>query len=539
MKDNLIYAAKWVGEPLMENNHTTSSTVSMGESGLIWSWLSRTEPVSWNVMAWMACGAVLFPVFVKGLYNLYFHPLRNVPGPKLAALTDFYAFYWNWIRDEGYSKRFGSLHKHYNSPIIRIGPNHVHTNQPEYFDVIFKAGSKWKKDGSFYRYFNGLDAMIDPAQYRAYRTHLAPLYAQRAVNELPPKLHRDLLLSAAKMEASVKTGDAVNMVKVLRTLSTSMILYNLYSQDISLIEHDGYHPFLEAFEQLMTQSWLFVTYPLPAMLLGLIPGTSFARFKSSYTTFMQYCQAWNDNDVRMLQATEPRELRDSHMKRYLAAESEGCAKSRFLPSPIDDVFNFVAGGSDTTSYTLACAFFHVLSSPEIYAKLLRELDEGAAFIRDSFDYSKIQNLAYLNAVIKETLRISVPVPGCLPRTVPDGGTTLGSVHLPAGTAVSLSQQSISFDEAIFPRPHEFDPERWLGSEAQRLDRWNVAFSRGPRQCIGTSLAYLELRCVLAYFFSRFEMALTGSCGDRLRWVDRFVAVNLDDVEVRLLGDRWN
>lgn len=93
-----------------------------------------------------------------------------------------------------------------------------------------------------------------------------------------------------------------------------MILHNLYSHDISLIEYDGYHPFLEAFEQLMTQSWLcktcstlhhselwlteihrlashstVVSYPLPAMLLGLIPGTSFAKFNASFTTFMKVC----------------------------------------------------------------------------------------------------------------------------------------------------------------------------------------------------------------------------------------------------------
>ncbi|KID83106.1 Cytochrome P450 [Metarhizium guizhouense ARSEF 977] len=227
------------------------------------------------------------------------------------------------------------------------------------------------------------------------------------------------------------------------------------------------------------------------------------------------------------------------MKRYLAMDSNDWAKDNVVPNPLNDIFNFVAGGSDTTSYTLACAFFYILSSPEIYAKLVKELDENAPFIRDTFDYIKIQNLSYLNAVIKETLRISVPVPGCLPRIVPEGGTTLGSVYLPAGTAVSISQQSVSFHETIFPSPEKFIPERWLGNEAQRLDKWNVAFSRGPRQCIGTSLAYLELRCVLAYFLSRFEMALTGNCGDRLRWVDRFVAVNLDDVEIKLLRDRWN
>ncbi|KFG79548.1 putative elymoclavine monooxygenase [Metarhizium anisopliae] len=523
----------------MESNDTTSFTLSISERGQIWQWLPQPLRASWTLIIFTAFAAVLLPAVITGVYRLYFHPLRNVPGPKLAALTNFYAFYWNWIRDEGYSKRFGALHKHYNSPIIRIGPNSVHTNQPEYFDVIFKVGSKWKKSDSFYKYFNGLDAMIDPAQYRTYRSHLAPLYAQRAVNDLAPKLHKDLLSSAAKMEGHIKTGEAVNMVKVLRTLSTSMILHNLYSHDISLIEYDGYHPFLEAFEQLMTQSWLFVSYPLPAMLLGLIPGTSFAKFNASFTTFMKYCKDWNDEDMRIQKLAEDQELRDSHMKRYLAMDSNDSAKDKVVPNPLEDIFNFVAGGSDTTSYTLACAFFYILSSPEIHAKLVKELDENAPFIRDTFDYIKIQNLSYLNAVIKETLRISVPVPGCLPRIVPGGGTTLGSVYLPAGTAVSISQQSISFHETIFPSPEKFIPERWLGNEAQRLDKWNVAFSRGPRQCIGTSLAYLELRCVLAYFLSRFEMALTGNCGDRLRWVDRFVAVNLDDVEIKLLRDRWN
>lgn len=46
----------------------------------------------------------------------------------------------------------------------------------------------------------------------------------------------------------------------------------------------------------------------------------------------------------------------------------------------------------------------------------------------------LSNRIFQNAVIKETLRISVPVPGCLPRIVPEGGTTLGSVYLPAGVS---------------------------------------------------------------------------------------------------------
>nr|AEV21227.1 elymoclavine monooxygenase [Periglandula ipomoeae] len=501
-------------------------------------WLYQAQYAFWTWVLFTFCISITLPLVMIGIYNLYFHPLRNVPGPKLAALTNLYAFYWNWIRDEGYSRQFSALHKYYNSSIIRVGPNHVHTTQVELYDVIFKAGSKWRKEKSFYKYFNGLDAMIEPNQYRTYRTHLAPLYAQRAIDDLAPKIYGDLSISAARMIKMTETGKTINMVKVLRTLSTSMILHNFYSLDISLNEYDGYHPFLEAFEQLMTQSWLFVTYPMVPMLLGLIPGTRFAKFNSSYTTFMNYCNAWNDEDVRKQQASDDQSVRDSHMKRYLAIKNDDEQKKSIIPNPLDDVFNFIAGGSDTTSYTTACAFFYILSSPIVCTKLVRELDEHSSIIRDTFDYTKIQTLPYLNAVIKETLRISVPVPGCLPRVVPEGGVTLGSFSLPAGTAVSISQQAISFNNEIFSSSHSFIPERWIGPEAVGLDKWNIAFSRGPRQCIGTTLAYLELRSVLAYFFSRFEMTLTGNCGDRLRWVDRFVAVNLDDVEVLILRDRW-
>ncbi|KAG5924162.1 hypothetical protein E4U42_004728 [Claviceps africana] len=486
-----------------------------------------------------ACFFIVLPWLVKGIYNLYFHPLRNIPGPKLGALTSFYAFYWNWIREGGYCKKFAQYHKDYNSPVVRIGPNAVHTNQVELYDVIFKGGSAWLKDSQFYQHFNGVDAMIGPKHFRTYRNHLAPLYAQRAVDGLTPKIHNDLERCAAKIHKTAGTGKPVNMAKMLRLLSSSMILYNIFSLEISLFEHDGYHPFLAAFEHVMTQSWLFVTYPLVPAWLGLIPGTIFSQFNSSWNTFMKYCTAWNEEDMRRQHASDEQSIRDSHSKRYLAMKNEGDEeKKSIIPDPIDDVFNFIAGGSDTTAYTTSAAFFYILSSPSVCTKLVEELDENRSVIRDAMDYHKITSLPYLNAVIKETLRISVPLPGCLPRVVPEGGITVGSFHLPAGTSVSLTHQVISFNEEIFPSSKTFLPERWLGPEAVGLDKWNVAFSRGPRQCLGTTLAYLELRCVLAYFFSRFQMVLTGNCGDRLRWVDRFVAANVDDVEVRVVADRW-
>lgn len=65
--------------------------------------------------------------------------------------------------------------------------------------------------------------MIEPTQYRTYRGHLAPLYAQRAIDGLTPKLHNDLMVVAERMSKNIEAEEPVNMVKVLRTLSVSNI----------------------------------------------------------------------------------------------------------------------------------------------------------------------------------------------------------------------------------------------------------------------------------------------------------------------------
>lgn len=66
--------------------------------------------------------------------RLFFHPLRHIPGPKFAAMSGLYGFYHNMV-SQGYSKLFPSLHEQYKSPVIRIGPNSVHVNDPEFYQT--------------------------------------------------------------------------------------------------------------------------------------------------------------------------------------------------------------------------------------------------------------------------------------------------------------------------------------------------------------------------------------------------------------------
>ena len=132
------------------------------------------------------------------------------------------------------------------------------------------------------------------------------------------------------------------------------------------------------------------------MALSLIPGTDFAAFGSAYQVFTKYCKKWADEAERVCNdAGEHVVPRDSHMKRFLAIDADDVKKSAAVPHPLHDVFNFVAGGSDTTAYSAACAMHYLLANTATLETLMAELEQSQDFIRTHLDHKKIQQLPYL------------------------------------------------------------------------------------------------------------------------------------------------
>ena len=100
------------------------------------------------------------------------------------------------------------------------------------------------------------------------------------------------------------------------------------------------------------------------------------------------------------------------------------------------------------------------------------------------------------------------------------------------TVVSCGSTFVHYNAAIFPNPNDFEPERWLKDSS--LDQWLVAFSKGPRACLGINLAWMELRLSFAYFFRLFDMTLDPSSPSTLHFNEGFLPY-FDDppVSVRL------
>lgn len=180
----------------------------------------------------------------------------------------------------------------------------------------------------------------------------------------------------------------------------------------------------------------------------------------------------------------------------------------------------LGAGTETTGNTLAVLTFHILSQPAVLDTLKTELQSAATksnLSDDLLNFKSLEHLPYLQACIREALRLSTGVCSRLPRVnnaSPTAYTTPSGKEyaFPSGTVISLSILDLHYNASIFPSPHTFDPSRWDPSTTlpEHLDRMNHAyapFGRGARQCLGLELAKEEITLMAGNLFHRFDLEL--------------------------------
>lgn len=165
---------------------------------------------------------------------------------------------------------------------------------------------------------------------------------------------------------------------------------------------------------------------------------------------------------------------------------------------------FVAA-TDTTSSTIEWAMAKLLCNPEVMANVRRELDEKIEPPERDVEESDIAQLRYLQAVIKETLRMHTPAPFLLPHRA-EKGVELCGYAIPKGACVLMNMWAIGRDEGIWADPDCFRPERFLESKVdfQGGGFELIVFGAGRRICPGMLLAHRMLHLTVATFVRNFD-----------------------------------
>jgi cytochrome P450 len=175
----------------------------------------------------------------------------------------------------------------------------------------------------------------------------------------------------------------------------------------------------------------------------------------------------------------------------------------------------IIAGSDTTSTALASTFFYLVHNPDALEQLAQEIRSTFADVEEIVHGEKLNGCHFLKACIDESMRLSPPVGGGLPRRVLPGGITIDGHEVPQDVDVCVPHYTIHHNPAYYPDPFSYMPIRWLPDTApkQLADKADLArsafcpFSIGPRGCIGKGLAYVELTTTLARVVYMFDMKL--------------------------------
>ena len=178
-------------------------------------------------------------------------------------------------------------------------------------------------------------------------------------------------------------------------------------------------------------------------------------------------------------------------------------------------------GSDTTATAIRATLLHVITNPVVLRKLRSELS-AAEITAEPLEHAapvisntRARTLAYLQAVIKEGLRIHPPVSSLSVKEVPKSGDTFKGMHFPPGTKLGISMWALTRSAEVFGEDaDEFRPERWIearraadeeekrGDSHEARDKLremefcvDLVFGHGKWGCLGKNIALMELNKV--------------------------------------------
>lgn len=164
---------------------------------------------------------------------------------------------------------------------------------------------------------------------------------------------------------------------------------------------------------------------------------------------------------------------------------------------------FIAG-QETTSNTIIFAIIYALNHPEKLKNLYNELDKVIGNDR-RITLGDKNSLPYCNAFIYESQRLVNLLASNLPHKLLKDVEIRG-YKIPKGTVIIPQISTILFDDKVFPDPLNFIPERFIdeNGDLKKIDEF-IPFSMGKRQCLGESLAKMELYLIITNFFNHFNI----------------------------------
>ncbi|GAB0136753.1 hypothetical protein EsDP_00005044 [Epichloe bromicola] len=501
-----------------------------------------------------SCLALLVLAITVALYRITFHPLARVPGPKLAAMSDF------WYAEnivQGRMAKLGlELHKKYGD-VVRVGPNEVWFNTPEAFDQIYctQTGARAfvdEKEADMGRDFPGTGKGFEKSDFylatalsrphvdwrlEAHFTDTLDLLSERSMKRY--RLQRRLIgrvYSAANMlkheeaigstlKVAIKRlaeldGQEVDLKEWMHIITVECLGAAVLSWSPGMFCDGTDWGTLEHSYQGWRRKSLFGVFPTMKKLEQWSPhlGRLFAYWWGvTYKTpkeFRPFFPHVNRLVVRRIRALlRPNSHKDNRMDIFGDLMQLHKEKPEFNDNYLRKmaVTNFGAG-HETMASTLTAAVAMIGSHSNVQQTVTNEVRTT----KDASAYAGSNRLPYTKAAIREAMRLHPVVAMSLPRKTPRTGLHLHGFSVPHNTTVGCNPIALHRKEEIFgAKPDSYEPRRWLCAETQTgaeavprsvrmMEKYSLNWGGGSRSCPGRNLAEVMVFKIVATLFANFD-----------------------------------
>lgn len=329
---------------------------------------------------------VLVTAYVVGVavYRLWLSPIASFPGPRLAALTSLYEFYYDTICCGQFTFHIGRLHEKYG-PIVRIGPDELHVNDPDFYEVLYARETPRNKYEYYQRPFGAPCAVINAiehSRHRLLRSHMNPFFSTARIRQQEPALRALLDKLCRRLEEWKETGRPVNIEYPYTCFTTDVIT------DYTM--GDGYHyldepDFIPAWSHTMMGTaktlvffrpiaWVLpVLFAMPERLTAwLNPGMEL------FFAFQRRCRTMiRDITTDYRQKVDTEKVNSGNRQKTFFHDILGSSlpeEAKSAERLAQEMQILVSAGAETTAKAMSYITFYLLNDPPIMEKLMDELN---------------------------------------------------------------------------------------------------------------------------------------------------------------------
>ncbi|KAL4877950.1 cytochrome P450 [Aspergillus karnatakaensis] len=448
------------------------------------------------------------------IYRLCLSPLAKFPGPKLAAATGWYEFYFDYWKNGNYLWEVDRLHDIYG-PIIRINPHELSIRDSSFYNEIYVTGNKRRTEhydflGRGLRFDGAHGITVDHDLHAKRRGPIESFFTRPNIDTMKPLIAERAQTFERHLRALEGTGAVIRLDHAITGFTGGIISSICVDQTAEAKEFQDDPEFgatwYTLFQLGMRAIPLATAFPHIIPLATLVPESLVAWAYPKGQVYVKF-RKMAENSIQQIFADHEKSSSKNSAKPVPGSffhhiASSNMPESERTPDRLASEAQLLLGGGTTsTSATIGFAAFHILDRPEIRRRIRAELEQPMGdWPHKVPDFADLQKLPYLQAIIKESLRMSCPIIHRLARVSPDVPIQYKNYTIPPGVPVSMCVYYMHYDAKVFPEPHKFIPERWLGEIDPAMSQSFVPFTRGSRNCLGQNLAMAEINLCLGVLF---------------------------------------